>query len=147
MPPQDIFSSYGGFALTPPGSVQPTSAQTTAPRTAQATQPDIFQAYGGHALTDSANPKPTGDPFQAYGGYSLAKSSPVPKDEDRFGEGESWYSRPLTSSILGIPEYRQGAGGSERGVEKFASGLSSPVSLGLMLATGGLGSLAEGAGA
>lgn len=46
-----------------------------------------------------------------------------------------------------IDLHRQDAGPIESGVEKFASGLTSPLSIGLMITTGGLGSLAEGAGA
>jgi hypothetical protein len=40
-------------------------------------------------------------------------------DDSRMGEGEAWYSKPLTTSLLGIPEYREGAGPIERGAEKF----------------------------
>ena len=43
--------------------------------------------------------------------------------------------------------HRQGAGPIESGVENFASGLTSPLSIGLLLVSGGTASLAEGAGA
>jgi hypothetical protein len=62
-------------------------------------------------------------------------------------------TKPLTETLLGLPETysREGAGPIEAGVEKgvtgFATGLTSPLNLGLMIATGGLGSLAEGLGA
>ncbi len=65
-----------------------------------------------------------------------------PGEAQRMGEGEAWYSKPLTTYV-GIPEFREGAGPVERSVEKFASGLTSPLSVGLMLVTGGLGGLAE----
>ncbi len=69
-----------------------------------------------------------------------------PSDQDegeRLGEGQSWLTKPLQTSLFGLGEYRKGATGIERGAEKFASGLLSPLSLGLMLVTGGLGSIAE----
>ena len=59
------------------------------------------------------------------------------------GEGQSWVTKPLTTSLLGWGEYRQGATGIEKGAEKFASGLLSPLSVGLMVITGGLGGIAE----
>lgn len=55
---------------------------------------------------------------------------------------------PLTEQF-GIPSYRQGAGGFERGAEKILSGLTSPISLLLTAATlpiGGEGGLLESAG-
>jgi GGDEF domain-containing protein len=64
------------------------------------------------------------------------------EEAERTGEGENVLFRPITT-YFGVPEYRKGAGPVERGVEKFASGLVSPLSLGLMLVTGGLGGLAE----
>jgi hypothetical protein len=46
-----------------------------------------------------------------------------------------------------MPEYREGAGGFERGVEKIASGLTSPLSVALTAATFGTGGAIESAGA
>lgn len=59
------------------------------------------------------------------------------------GQGQYWFNKPVTTSLFGVGEYRQGAGGIERGVEKFGSSLLSPLSLGLMVATAGLGGVAE----
>src|SRR5271157_4969421 len=53
---------------------------------------------------------------------------------------------PLSESVLGIPQERQGAGGIERGLEHIASGLTSPLSLGLMALTFGTGGVIESAG-
>jgi hypothetical protein len=113
----------------------------------QAAQPaggDIFDQVAA-APPSPSSPAPTGDVFD-----QLAPSAPSSQatqgaggdDPARMGVGESVFTRPLTT-YLGIPEYRQGAGGIERGVEKFASGLTSPLNLGLMLVTGGLGGVAE----
>src|SRR5579872_908399 len=64
-------------------------------------------------------------------------------ESERMGSDQSWVTKPLTTSLLGWGEYRQGATGIEKGAEKFASGLLSPLSIGLMAVTGGLGGLAE----
>lgn len=66
---------------------------------------------------------------------------------------EDYLTKPLTETVLGLPGTwsRKGAGPIEAGVEKgmtgFLSGLTTPTNLGLMIATGGLGALAEGLGA
>ena len=57
-----------------------------------------------------------------------------------------WLDTPITESIFGLPETRPGAGGFERGVEHIASGLTSPLSIGLTAATFGTGGLLESAG-
>ncbi len=68
-------------------------------------------------------------------------------------ESQPWYKRagdwlntPLTESLFGLPETRPGAGGFERGIEHIASGLTSPLSLGLTASTFGTGGLVESAG-
>lgn len=67
---------------------------------------------------------------------------------DRLGENESWYNRSIITTLgkaagVDVGEYREGAGPVERAVEKFGSGLLSPLSLALMLGTGMLGGVAE----
>jgi hypothetical protein len=57
-----------------------------------------------------------------------------------------WLNTPLTESLFGLPEERAGAGGIERGLEHIASGLTSPLSVGLTLATFGTGGLIDSAG-
>jgi hypothetical protein len=65
---------------------------------------------------------------------------------------EDYLEKPLSETALGLPQQwsRKGAGplesGIEKGVTSFGSGLTTPLSLGLMVATGGMGSLAEGLG-
>ena len=66
---------------------------------------------------------------------------------------QPWYKRawdyantPLTESLFGLPEDRQGAGGFERGVEHIVSGLTSPLSVALTAATFGTGGFIESAG-
>jgi len=66
---------------------------------------------------------------------------------------KDYAQKPVSETVLGLPQEwsRQGAGpleaGIEKGVTSFASGLTTPLSLGLMVATSGLGSLARGLGA
>jgi GGDEF domain-containing protein len=64
-------------------------------------------------------------------------------EAERLGTNQTAWTRPLTTTLWDLPEYRKGAGPIERGVEKFASGLTTPLSVGLIVATGGLGGLAE----
>lgn len=69
-------------------------------------------------------------------------------DESTIGKVWDWVNKPLIDlhSAWGT---REGAGavetGVESGLESFASGLTSPLSLGLMLVTGGMAGLARGA--
>jgi hypothetical protein len=87
------------------------------------------------------------DPFAAYVvGHENANETVKPPalsdpDESTIGKIWDWANTPL------LDLHRQGASGVEHGAETFASGLTSPLSIGLLLLTGGLGSLAEGAGA
>jgi hypothetical protein len=122
MPGNPIDSALGAPSAAPPSA---------APNPIDAT-------LGGSSA--SATP-PTQNPIDS------ALRNPIDQDSDgeaqRLGEGQSWLTKPLQTSLFGVGEYRQGATGIEKGVEKFASGLLSPVSIGLMLVTGGLGSLAE----
>lgn len=110
----------------------------------------------------------------SLGAASAASSSPNPIDSALSGGGEfrpingqtdqspkfdyqdssqpfykrafSWLNTPLTESLFGLPETRPGAGGFERGIERVASGLTSPLSVGLTAATLGGGGLIESAG-
>ena len=71
--------------------------------------------------------------------------NPEAHDEsDRFTQDDpndnwlekGWHmaNKPLTESLFGWGQYREGAGGLERGVEKVLSGLTSPLSLVAMAA-------------
>lgn len=127
--PQDFFSAVLGQPTTQ-GAAPPQNDAPAVATTNTGSQGDFFsQVLGGGAPQQQQTDQTTQD---STGG----------DEGERMGEGESVFTRPLTT-YLGIPEYRQGAGGVERGVEKFLSGLTSPLSLGLMLVTGGLGGLAE----
>jgi hypothetical protein len=121
--------------------------QKPAVQNATATQTPATQAPA------SAPTTPTGNPFDEFFASTAAPSvgtpstttaatKEAPSYEDRFGVGESILSRPI-STYFGIPEYGEGATGIKKGAEKFFSALTSPVSLGLMLATGGVASVAE----
>ena len=90
-----------------------------------------------------------------FGGESNAQSplngqsSSAPttsSDDPWYKKAWNWANTPLTTSLLGLPEDRQGAGGFERGVEHIVSGLTSPLSLALTAATFGTGGFIESAG-
>jgi hypothetical protein len=87
---------------------------------------DYDQLAQQSGATHSSNPNPP------------AVSDP---DEGAIHKIWNWSTSPLLDLT------RENAGPIERGAEEFASGMTSPVSAALMLLTGGLGSLAEGAGA
>ena len=148
-------------------SQQPQATATPPPPPAapyQAAQGDIFDQFSKSAVPTTpppqdqpASPAPVGDIFDQIApptprgstattapmaAPSAGKNASVPSYEERFGTGESILSRPLTT-YFGIPEYREGAGGVERGVEKTLSALTSPVSLALLLATGGTSAIEE----
>lgn len=78
---------------------------------------------------------------------------PEPTQHVYQDSSQPWYKRawdfantPMTESLFGLPEERQGAGGFERAAEHIASGLTSPLSVALTAATFGGGGLIEGAG-
>lgn len=106
--------------------------------------------------SSSASPPLSWDsfPIDSSGTSTKAAVAPdwedFPKEEPRenksmLGNVWEWANRPLTESLFGLPTSRKGAGPIERGVEEFASGFTSPLSLGLIFATGGAAGLAEGA--
>jgi hypothetical protein len=73
----------------------------------------------------------------------LQATPPEVSDPNEGTLGKVW--RVASTPLLDL--HRQGAGPIETGVETFASGLTSPLSIALAIGTAGLGSLAEGAGA
>src|SRR5437867_3737632 len=96
---------------------------------------DLFSGLGGRTITPN-EPASSSDIFEGLGGR------PLDVTEQAKPEGvvkKSWkaINKPLTSYI-GIPEEysRPKAGpieaGIERGVTGFATGLTSPINLGLM---------------
>jgi len=128
----------------PFSSFFPAQGQTPASPTAQTSAPAPAQSYNNPFEEFFPRPDskiqeaPTGEQPETQE-QKLGK--PVPSYEDRSGTGESILTRPI-STYFGIPEFREGAGGIEKGVEKFVSSLTSPVSLALMLATAGTSSIA-----
>jgi hypothetical protein len=67
---------------------------------------------------------------------------------------DPWYKQawdfantPVTESLFGMKDSREGAGGFERGIEKIASGFTSPLSLALTIGTFGTAGFLESAGA
>lgn len=117
---------------------------TTAPQPVQsAPQPASADPWDTTLAKLSPNSAPTQNAVDSTPAENPFGQSQI--QDDRLGEDLPWYSRPLLTH-LGIGQYREGATGIEKGAEKFASGLLTPLNIGLMLATGGLGALAEGAG-
>lgn len=116
---------------------------------------------GGPSLPAASPSSSSLDSYLKGGGgaTSDASSSPINGQTDQspkfdyqdpnktwYERGWSWLQTPLTESLFGLPETRPGAGGFERGIERVASGLTSPLSVGLTAATLGGGGLIESAG-
>ncbi|MBZ5566198.1 MAG: hypothetical protein LAP13_27755 [Acidobacteriia bacterium] len=112
----------------------------SAPKQPKAAEPGFAEKAGRALLATS----PLG--LEAGLAYDTAKAHPEWTAKD-------YLEKPLTETVYGLPEEwsRKGAGkieaGIEKGVTSFATDLSTPLSVGLMIATGGLGSLAKGLGA
>ena len=96
---------------------------TTAPTTQTATQSNPFDAMFGGSTDSSLPTGSTSDP-----------------NEGIIGKSWDWLNKPL------LDLHRDGATGVEAGVEDFASGLTSPLTIGLTIATAGAGGLLEGLG-
>src|SRR5208283_1250414 len=115
------------------------------------TAPQVTPQQGGDIFDQvAAQPQrfpqatPKHDAFdEATGDVTPEVSDP---DESTVSKVWHWVNTPLFDvTQLG---HGEGALGSvEKGAEEFASGLTSPLSIALMIGTAGLGSLAEGAGA
>ncbi len=95
-----------------------------------------------------------GEPASPFLESQPQQKSILEHDEsDRFTQenpGDNWLekswsflNKPLTESLFGWGQYRQGAGGLERGVEKIAAGITAPISL-LTLAAFAPAGIAEG---
>lgn len=120
----------------------PATGVPATPSQPSAVSDDPIGAYL-QSKSRTAAPQPTGLSSQPDT-VGATNQGPV-LAEDRLGTDLPWWNRPI-QTYLGFGQYREGAGPIEKGVEKFASGMLTPLNIGLMVATGGLGSLAEGAG-
>jgi hypothetical protein len=133
------------------------STETNAPAPPSAV--DLSSIWGAQKSSPVA---PTSTPGAAdlssiWGGGSARPDNGQPAQPIQHvyqDPNQSWYKRawdfaqtPITESLFGMPEEREGAGGLERGIEHIASGFTSPLSLALTAATFGTGSLIESAGA
>src|SRR5581483_11136429 len=152
----DPFAEFGGRALSESNSSEATPAPAP---TTEAPNSDPFAAFGGHAISASPTPiaaatvlpSPAADPFAAFGGKSLA---PPPKEaEDTnapwYKKAWDWANTPLVDE-QSVERWlgREGnASGFEKGVYDLASGLTSPLSIALMIGTWGSGALFESGGA
>jgi len=160
MADNDPFAAFGGKQITE----QPTE---TAPAAASSSS-DLFAAFGGKSVSSSdpqaqsvaSTPTPSGDPFASFGGRSISTTTPVngqpeaPQEHLYQDKSQPWYKRawdwantPLTESVGGLADSREGAGGFERAGEKILSGFTSPLSIALTAATFGTGGILESAGA
>lgn len=137
------------------GTSVPTQAQP-----AQLDASDPWVAKAKQLQSGQAGPQQQLDPNDPWAVKARQLNPPQRSDAEaeRMGEGQSFLFKPLTTSLLGLGEYRKGAspdteygktvlGGVERGVEKFGTSLTSPFSIALVALTGGLGGVAEGAAA
>jgi hypothetical protein len=96
---------------------------------------DIFDQISAQPNQFQAQPTQQNDVFDSVD----TESVPAVQDPNRGAIGKIWdfASEPL------IDLHRKNAGPVERGIETFASGLSSPLSIALMIGTGGLAGLGE----
>jgi hypothetical protein len=123
--------------------------------------------FGSAYLTSAQPSLASSSSAPPASGFGSAYSSPSPQTQEIPNNGNSsapplasdpdepWYKKvwdfantPLTEQF-GIPSEREGAGGFERAAEHIVSGLTSPLSIALTVATlpfGGEGGLLAGAG-
>lgn len=115
------------------------------PEPMQAAQPVQAAQSGGDVFDQVSQSAPSQQSQPKQDTFDQVDPNTVPSvsdpNEGTLGKVWNFASQPLLNL------HREGAGPIESGVENFASGLTSPLSIGLMVLTGGLGSLAEGAGA
>ena len=116
----DPFAAFGGHVDT----------------TAQIKDP--FAAFGGRTTGAAIEPSTT-DPFAAYGGRATV-AKPDNSDQPWYSRTWDWLNHPL------VDLKRNGATGVEAGAEDFASGFTSPLSIGLTVATLGAAPLLENIG-
>lgn len=139
------YSSFYGPA--PTSGVQPTESSPS---------------LGSDAASSSPVPTASSTPYSSFYGAAGGQTSSPDNGQQDSGttqhvyqdSSQPWYKRawdfantPVTESLFGLPEERQGAGGFERAVEHIASGLTSPLSIALTAATFGTGGFIESAGA
>jgi hypothetical protein len=84
------------------------------------------------------------DFFSRTSGSAPSTVAPKPEAQGIVGKAWDFLNTPLTVMSGALPESREGAGPIERGVEKFASGFTSPLSVGLLIGTLGSSALAQG---
>jgi hypothetical protein len=121
--------------------------------------PDLSDIFGGKSSPSLVTPplstssQSTTDLSDIFGGGSRPAQATTAPTHVYQDPNAAWYSRafdwantPLTTSLFGLPEEREGASGLERGVEHIAAGLTSPLSVALGLATFGTGGFLTSAG-
>lgn len=130
----------------------PAAPQNSVPSPTPPTQAEQPAAVSSNpidiALSSGSSPSPS--PFSGSQPSSDNSESPQPAvdpNEGFFGKAWRLANTPLTESVFGMSDHREGAGGIERGVEKIASGFTSPLSIALTLATFGTAGFLESAGA
>jgi len=117
------------------------ASSATTPHASTSTHADIFDHAASLSDTPSAAPTQPGDIFdQAAGTSTSAQSTPSNADQPWYSRAWDWLNTPT------VDLKRQGATGIEAGAEDFASGFTSPLSVGLALATLGTAPLLESIG-
>lgn len=152
-PQQTQTDPWAEFRTQAPATAQPSVAAPQVAASAPVnTSSDPWAEFRSSEQTSAPAPS-TSDPWNEFRTADNPHNTQPPTvsdpDESTLGKVWDWVNKPLLDATrLGT---REGAGpieqGAERGLEKVASGFTSPLSVALLLTTGGLGSLAEGAGA
>ena len=105
-----------------------------------------------NAFTATSTATTPTNPFaSAFGSSGTGQSAPTEhlyqdSSQPLYKRAWDFATTPLTESLFGLPETRPGAGGFERGLEKIASGFTSPLSVALTAATFGTGGAIASAG-
>jgi hypothetical protein len=137
-------------ATLPAGFFDQPQSNTPPPSAAPDTLPaDFFsRATPQSATTQSASAAPDTLPAnffsQPHTEAAPAATSQPEGDGSFASKAWSWLNEPLTTSLFGLASHRQGAGGFEAGAEDFLSGMTSPLSVGLAVASFGESAVEQG---
>jgi hypothetical protein len=145
----DPWQQYAVGSAPPPAD----SPSMATPPAATPPQSDPWQQYAVSSNTPMIAEVPATtqtDPWSKYAvGTTQRTNNPQSEPEQStgwLGKTWDWINRPLTESALDWRPYREGATGVEKGVEEFASGLTSPLNVALAIGTMGAAPLLESLG-
>jgi hypothetical protein len=141
MADQDPYASFGGSAV----KTEVPSAPAPTPQLTPSGDP--YASFGGHAISSSASSKPASDPYAEFGGSYSPGTEQSPKKYETGNPNMPWYERAWDWANTPLVNLNsENKGGFVGGTEDVVSGLTSPLSIGLTVATLGGGALLRGLG-